>query len=189
MTAYVRLIVADHLDKKQFAQWFECVETALPSGLIGQAHLRPGVFSKFYSKRTRHGQMAYVVPLVRNLDSSEIYKLVHSWNQLFPEHDFIIDYSQDSESINTPSLDLATHKIEQVLNSWGKQQHQRWMDQHMSSGWRYGVKLSVKDKTHPWLQPWESLPPAAREQNIQGARDLVKLLNDVGYAMVQKPQA
>jgi hypothetical protein len=189
MTAYVRLIVADSLDKKQFAQWFDCVETTLPSGLIGQAHLRPGVFSKFYSKRTKKGQMAYVVPLVRNLDASEIYKLVQNWNQQFADHDFIIDYSQDSESISKPSLDLATHKIEQALDSWGKQQHQRWMDTHMEQGWRYGVKLSVKDKTHPWLQPWESLPVTARHKNVQAARDLLETLKQFGYTLVQKIEA
>jgi len=189
MTAYVRLIVPQQLSKEQFASWYKTVEAALPSGLIGQAHLRPGVFSKFYSKKTSRGQWSYVIPLVRNLDASEIYHLMQRWNQAYAQGDFILDWSQAADSDQKPSLDLATHKIEQVLDSYGKLQHSRWMDQHMRDGWRYGLKLSVRDRTHPWLQPWESLPPAARTQNVQAARDLLKLLGDFGYTLVQKPQA
>lgn len=189
MTAYVRLIVSQKLDKQQFGKWFQTAEDSLPSGLIGQAHLRPGVFSKFYCKPTSRGQWSYVIPLVRNLDESEVYHLVEKWNQVFDNGDFIIDWSQAADRDQQPSLDLATHKIEQVLDSYGKLQHSRWLDQHMRDGWRYGLKLSVRDRTHPWLQPWESLPPVARTQNVQAARDLLKLLGDFGYTLVQKPQA
>ena len=189
MTAYVRLIVPQALSKSQFVSYYNTVEETLPSGLIGQAHLRPGVFSKFYSKKTSKGQSCYVIPLVRNLDSSEIYHLVQKWNQVYQEGDFILDWSQAADSDQQPSLDLATHKIEQVLDSWGKLQHSRWLDQHLKDGWRYGLKLSVRDRTHPWLQPWESLPSVAKTQNVQAARDLVKLLQDFGYTMVQLPTA
>lgn len=189
MTAYVRLIVPAKLPKQQFALWYHVVETQLPTGLIGQAHLKPGVFSKFYCKQTAKGDWSYVVPLVRNLDASEIYHLVQAWNQQYPQGDFIIDHSQSSQQTLLPPLSVEDKKIEQVLHSWGKLQHNRWMDSHIKDGWRYGVKISLKDRTHPWLQPWESLPESARQSNIQGAKDLVRLLNDFGYAMIQKPTA
>lgn len=189
MTAYVRLIVPSKLEKETYVSWYHTVEKTLPSGMIAQSHLRPGNFSRFYCKKTARGQHSYVVPLVRNLDASEIYHLVGAWNEAYPKGDFIIDYTQASSSDITPSLDLETSKIEQAMASWGKLQHQRWMDQHMQDGWRYGIKLSVAQKTHPWLQPWESLPPQARRDNLTAARDLLKSLKDFGYTLVHEPRA
>jgi hypothetical protein len=188
MTAYIKLVVTQELAPKTYALWYHTVEQSLPSGMISQTEISPGKLSRLYRKQTPKGQHCYVIPLVRDLDSSEIYQTVEAWNQAWPKGDFVIDWSQPV-GIHAPSLDMATHKIEQALESWAKTQHQRWMSQHLKDGWRFGVKLSTRDRTHPWLQPWESLPPQAQATNLQAARDLLDALGQFGYTVVQKTQA
>lgn len=189
MASYVRIIVPQKLSRSQFVLWFNTVDKTLPSGLIGQTQLRPDTYSKFYSKKLGNNRHTYVVPLVRDLDASEIHQLLKAWNQAYPDGDFVLDYSQPVEHMSTPAQDLPDQKIAKVMEDWSKQQHQKWMQDHMQRGWRFGTNLSVTNKTHPWLQPWESLPQIAKDKNMQACRDLLKTLHDYGYTVVQKLDA
>ena len=191
MTAYVQIIVPNEFTPQQIKTWFSTVQDNVPSGLIGSTSLQQKGEtreSKFFHKQTANGKHAYVIPLVRDLDASEVHSILKKWCELYSEGDFTFDYSQSEGIQHAPPPSLEQHKIDQVLDAWAKHQHQAWMKRHTEQGWRYGVKLSSRDKTHPWLQPWESLPPRARELNVHGVKDLLKILNDFGYTIVQKPQ-
>jgi hypothetical protein len=188
MSAFIKLVVPQELEPKSYALWYHTVETTLASGIIAHTQIAPGKQSKLYHKKTAKGQHCYVIPLTRDLDRSEIYRTVEAWHKSWPKGDFVIDWSQPV-GLHAPSLDLATHKIEQAMDAWAKIQHQRWMSQHLADGWRYGTKISTKEKTHPWLQPWESLPPQAQKNNLQAAKDLLAAFDQFGYTVVQKHTA
>ena len=192
MTAYVQIIVPQEFTQQQIKTWFHTVENAIPSGLISSTGIQQkGQVrnSKFFHKPTANNKHAYVIPLVRDLDASEVHAILKKWCELYPKGDFTFDYSQSETMQHATPPSLEQSKIDQVLDAWAKHQHQAWMKRHTDQGWRYGVTLSSRDKTHPWLQPWESLPPQARELNLNGVKDLLKILNDFGYTIVQKPQA
>jgi len=192
MTAYVQIIVPQEFTPQQIKTWFATVENNLPSGLISSTSLeQKGQVrnSKFFHKQTANKKHAYVIPLVRDLDASEVHSILKNWCEIYSDGDFTFDYSQSEGIKSAPPPSLEQHKIDQVLDAWAKHQHQAWMKRHTDQGWRYGVRLSSKDKTHPWIQPWEILPSQAREINIKGVKDLLHILNDFGYTLVQKAES
>lgn len=191
MTAYIQLIVPEQLDKHTFTAWFECVKNHVPSGLLGNTqieHRGEPKQTNFYQKPTVSGKHAYVIPLVRNLDASEVHGILKAWCLVYPEGDFLLDYSQDVQKPPAESDLLTQHTWELMCDAWCKQQHVTWMQDKQAAGWRYGATVSVTNKTHPWMQPWETLPEAGKQQNVQAFQSLLQVLSDFGYEVRQKPE-
>lgn len=190
MSAYIRLITPTQLSKDQIRQWFGIIEKYLPTGMIASTTIvvdDKEKSTKFYAKKL-DDKFSYIVPLVRDLASNEIHDLVQRWNTAYPEGDYIIDYSQNDVHYPTYSTNsIEQRKIEQVLDSWAKKEHKRWMQNAIDHGWKYGTTMSTKSKTHPWLQPWEQLPAIAQQQKLSGVKDLLSALNDFGYTIIQRP--
>jgi hypothetical protein len=44
-------------------------------------------------------------------------------------------------------------------NAPASAQHDSWMQFKLSDGWRYGPAKDAAAKTHPWLVPFDELPP------------------------------
>jgi len=192
MTSYISLFVPKKLTKDVASLWFNTVQNVLPSGLISQTTLyshSDAKESNFYCKKLKNGKLAYVIPLVRDLDASEIHNIVQQWCKAYPAGDFLVDYSQNSLELPIGTNSLEQSKINEILDLWAKSQHTRWMEDAVSKGWKFGVRMSSKDKTHPLIQPWEQLPTYAREQNLAAVEDLIKILDSFGYAITQKPTA
>jgi len=192
MSSYISLIVPIELSNEQRALWFTTVKNQIPSGLIGQTRLYSNKDTKesnFFCKKLKTGKFSYVVPLVRDLDASEIHNVVKQWCHVYPDGDFLIDYSQQQVSSPPSSNSLEQSKINEILDLWAKSQHTRWMEDAVGKGWKFGVRMSSKEKTHPLIQPWEQLPTYAREQNLAAVEDLIKILDSFGYEITQKPTA
>ena len=188
--SYIQLIVPRKLDIKIVKKWVDCVEFCLPSGMISTTTIvvdNTKKETKIYSKILENKKVSYTIPLVRNIDSSEIHNIVKRWNIEYPEGNFIIDYSQQ-EYLDKP-LGLEEKKIDAVLDAWAKKEHGKWLSEHQKNGWKYGIRMSTVQKTHPWMQPWEQLPEIAKSQQKHSVKDLLDLLNDVGYTIIQKPEA
>jgi hypothetical protein len=192
MSNYISLIVPQKLSKSVVLQWFTCVETQLPSGLIGKTTLYSHDItreSNFYAKKTRSGKFCYTIPLVRDITDSELYFLVQEWNKTFPKGDFLIDSSQNTVTASPGATRIQDTAIDEILNLWAKHQHTRWMKEAVDKGWKFGIKMSTAQKTHPLIQPWEQLPSTAREQNIEAVKDLLSILDNFGYQISQKTTA
>jgi hypothetical protein len=189
MSSYVSIVVKGKLSKENFALWFNTVQDHVPSGLIAETQLTPDKYSKYYVKKTKRGGHKYVVPLKRDLDASEVHALLKAWCEAYPEGDFIFDHSQPVEHAQAAGLDLTQQKIAAAQDAWSKLQHQHWLTEKQNQGWRYGVTINLSQKTHPWIQPWESLPQAAKDRNLQAAKDLLMILNDHGWTLTQKLDA
>lgn len=59
-------------------------------------------------------------------------------------------------------------------------EHERWMEEKLGQDWKYGPVRSDREKTNPYLRPWEELAPAERENDLATARGLPGLLADGG---------
>jgi hypothetical protein len=192
MSSWIKLTVVKPLDATQRRNWYACVRDQVPDGLLHHSDIPHGGStqqSRYYHKPLRSGAHTYVIPLVRDLVHHEVYEISHAWDKKFPDVDFVIDYSQPVDHVAPVTPDVPAHKIAQVMDAWCKRQHDAWMQDKLDQGWRYGVRVSMKDRTHPWIQPYESLPEQARTPHMQAVKDLLAILNDFGYMIKQKPQA
>jgi hypothetical protein len=43
-----------------------------------------------------------------------------------------------------------------------KQAHDAWVEDRRNEGWVWGIDKNDALKTHPWLVPWNQLPPIQR---------------------------
>jgi TrkA-N domain/RyR domain len=64
-------------------------------------------------------------------------------------------------------------------------EHQRWYDEKVAEGWRWGER-SEEDKLHPDLLPWAELQPSAREKDRNTMRGIPRFLERVGFAVARK---
>jgi hypothetical protein len=192
MASWIKLVVKQPLDQTQRKAWYSCVQSNTPSGLMHHTDLpEKGQVksSSYYHKHMTNGNHAYVIPLVRDLVHHEVYQIAHAWDDKFPKVDFVIDYSQPADHVTPEGTDVPDHKIAHVMDAWCKRQHDAWMQDKLNQGWRYGVKIHMNNRTHPWIQPYESLPEVARAPHMQAVKDLLEILGDFGYMIKQKPQA
>lgn len=192
MTSWIKLVVLKPLDQNTRKAWYACVQDEVPSGVLYHTEIpekQQVKMSSYYHKQMTNGNHAYVIPLVRDLVHHEVYQIAHAWDHKFPDADFVIDYSQPTDHVIPAGTDVPDHKIAQVLDAWCKRQHDAWMQDKLNKGWRYGIKVSMKDHTHPWIQPWESLPHVAKKPHTQAAQDLLDLMMDFGYTIKQQLDA
>lgn len=192
MASWIKLVVKQPLDQNTRRAWYACVQAHTPSGLLHHTELPAQAevkSSSYYHKQLTTGNHAYVVPLVRDLVHHEVYQIAHAWDAEFPDVDFVINYSQPADHVMPTRSDVPDQKIAQVMDAWCKRQHDAWMQDKLAQGWRYGVNMSMKERTHPWIQPYESLPEQARQPHMQAVKDLLEILGDFGYTIKQRPQA
>ncbi|MEO5877100.1 MAG: RyR domain-containing protein, partial [Streptosporangiaceae bacterium] len=64
-------------------------------------------------------------------------------------------------------------------------EHQRWLDERASDGWRYGLVRSQADQSSPSMVPWSQLSEADRMKDREFVLALPGLLADVGLRIVR----
>lgn len=192
MAHWIKFTVNNKLDKSHRLNLYKCVLTCLGRNLIHVTEIQTEKGkheSSFYHVVTSRNQHEYVIPLVRDLTLKEGHDLARKLHDQFAQVNFILDYSQYVHQLPVKTHVHDPYNIQEILDVWGKAQHATWQQDLLDKGWRYGVAMSQKQKTHPWLQPWESLPQAARDHNIQSVENLLTILKQSGYQIVKIPQA
>lgn len=191
MAHWIKLTVNQVLDKPHRLAVYKCVRDCVGSHMLHVTEIQTKQGKSdthFYHAETDRKQHEYVIPLVRDLSIKEGHDLAHKLHEALQQVNWILDYSQTSHQLPAPHIQ-DPHNLQEILDVWGKAQHASWQQDLLSRGWRYGIKMSQSQKTHPWLQPWESLPPAARTHNIQAVEKLIDVLSHAGYQIVKIPQA
>lgn len=192
MAHWIKFTVSNKLDKTEQVKLYKCVTHSVGASLIHVSHIQTRKGSKetsFYHVLSDRNQHVYVIPLVRDLTLREGHDLAHKLHAQFAQLNFILDYSQTASALMVKTHIEDPYNLQEILDVWGKAQHTTWQQNLLDKGWRYGVHMSQKQKTHPWLQPWESLPQAARDHNIQAVEKLIDVLKHAGYQIVKIPQA
>ncbi|HEY0323439.1 MAG TPA: RyR domain-containing protein [Pyrinomonadaceae bacterium] len=95
------------------------------------------------------------------MNIEQIARICHESNRALC--DSIGDHSQTSwdeapewqhaSSVNTVRFHLDNPEADASAS------HENWMREKLEDGWRYGETKDANAKTHPWLVPFEQLPP------------------------------
>lgn len=110
---------------------------------------------------------AYSVPLVRDLTSDEALFIVSAWETIYcGDFDIELSSSYDNKGMgdfqNTIEYDIDESLMTESTQAMNKWEHNRWLDKMISEGWRWGQYYNSKQKTHPALRDWDTLPESHR---------------------------
>ena len=50
-----------------------------------------------------------------------------------------------------------------LADAYKRQAHNEWIKEMMGKGYRYGLNMSVNEKTHPAMRPYDELPENYRK--------------------------
>ena len=54
-----------------------------------------------------------------------------------------------------------------------RQNHNKWIQEQQQKGWRFGLNMSLEEKTHPAMRPWDDLPESYRRRRKLEDKELV----------------
>jgi hypothetical protein len=91
----------------------------------------------------------------------------------------LIGCSFDSELIDAPFETLQGFSEEEI-RLIAVEEHERWMKDKISNGWKYGKKRDDNAKTHPLIVDFDKLPDDEKEKDLDAAKNIFKLLKDIG---------
>ncbi len=75
------------------------------------------------------------------------------------------------------------------LDLLARAEHQRWMNDRLKLGWKYGEVRNNKRKIHPDLVAWQKLTDDRRELDRDSVRRLPDYLAMSGFEVVREPRA
>jgi class 3 adenylate cyclase len=81
------------------------------------------------------------------------------------------------------ALDREIAELNELL---ARNAHENWARLRMAEGWRYGPERNETRKEHPDLVSFEQLPECEKQYDLQMARETIKTLLAMGYA-IQSP--
>jgi hypothetical protein len=87
------------------------------------------------------------------------------------------------ESVGAPDFTFTNREIESLAHL----EHERWMREKVSQGWKYGEPRDDDRKIHPDLKDWAYLSEAGRDKDREAVRDLPGILRDAGFQILRLP--
>jgi hypothetical protein len=76
-----------------------------------------------------------------------------------------------------PSFGFSDDEVEELARA----EHERWCDDLMGEGWRYGPVKDSERRVHPSLVPWSELSEEERDKDREPVRELPRMLALVGF--------
>lgn len=71
------------------------------------------------------------------------------------------------------------------VEALARREHDRWLAERGSRGWRYGPRRDHATKQHPDFVPWSDLPESERERDREAVRGIPAMLAEVGLAVLR----
>jgi len=146
------------LTAEQAQRWYFTVDMLGPEGIMAgddtNASLMLGA---------QTDEFIYLIPLVRHLTAQEAETIVEGYLRV-TEHDFEIETSnvyRSQTDFGHPweyEINIEQEAKETITDAYLKQAHNEWINEMMHKGYRYGLNLSINEKTHPAMRPWDDLP-------------------------------
>ena len=170
---YILQRTAKILNSDEIRRWYLTVDMLAPDNIImGDYESNSFMFAM------QAEDFIYMVPLVRHLTEQEAEKIVEGYMRV-SEHDFDIETS----NVYRANADLA-HPFETdyqisvdaknvLKDAYARQSHNQWIQGKMREGYRYGLKLNLKEKTHPAMRPWDELPKEYRRLPESSDKELL----------------
>jgi hypothetical protein len=117
------------------------------------------------------------VSLPRELKSSNRRQADHIWTKLEKIRCGIMVLT-DWEK---PLFEFTSEEIEFLA----KEEHLRWMQEKIHSGYRYGLARNNEAREHPSMVPWEKLSESEKEKDRNAVRTIPAILANVDLQIVR----
>lgn len=183
---HIQLRTPEPISGEDAVMWYETVKEFGPSGTVyAYKHDGKEVGMEYGTLEDDEMPHGYVVPLIRDIDSDEALFIVAAWEYLY-KGDFNIELSNqfdtaDPEDIEDIELDIEESLRQQVITDMNKWEHNRWVDQMVSEGWRCGSYYNSKQKTHPAMKNWDSLPESHRRSRQISNREVFEWIQRYNF--------
>lgn len=164
---YIRLLTDIELNDHQKNIWYRVVEKFLESTDINDTDTESFI-SDLTSTRAEHEgddefPYVYIVYLSDLISMPIAEQIVDLWSDVYPK-DFEIETSADVEDCDDCDIEIDDMMYEEIKRRASKFMHNRWVDDRVAEGWRYGNKINETDMTHPSLLNWDSLNEQYRKE-------------------------
>ena len=87
-------------------------------------------------------------------------------------------------SDGTPRFSFTSQEIKRLA----QMEHERWMRERISQGWKYGEPRDTARKIHPGLRDWSHLSDAEKEKDRDAVRELPVILHAAGFQIRRLPR-
>lgn len=158
-----------------------------PNGITTSIDMLIGrelVNSRLYAIKGKTGTH-YVIPLTRDLTTAESAVIAEAWAAAYPNGDFGLFWSQ-ATAAHPRSQQMQEQLLHMVAETAAKRYHNTWHQQMMEQGWRFGRRLSTRDRQHPMLQSWDSLPEKYRVTERERFNTLLTVLEGLDLAITHR---
>ena len=146
------------LNAKEIRRWYMTVDMLSPDNIImGDDETNSFILA------SQAEELLYIIPLVRHLTEEEAERIVEGYMRV-SEHDFQIETSnvyRANADFGHPfetDYQIAVEAKNILKDAYARQAHNQWIQSKMQKGFRYGLNLSINEKTHPAMRPWDDLP-------------------------------
>jgi len=82
------------------------------------------------------------------------------------------------------TTELEPEEIEMLARA----EHDRWIEDRLRQGWRFGLRRDVAAKLSPYLVAWEELAEGVRDLDRDSVRAIPHLLAESGLKIVRRPR-
>ena len=117
----------------------------------------------------------------------EFYKEGHR-SQIRYLGEKLMDY--DNNIGLRPIVPGATDSVQELygplLEEMSEWEHERWMQDKLADGWRYGRNLDPELKLTPDMVPYDELEPRVQEFILKSVRNVPEYLEAIGYELYRK---
>ena len=184
---HIQLRTNTELSKDQAVTWYSIVEEFGPQDIIYNYPQGEEFVGLEYGICDSCDMMhIYTVPLLRDMTQEEAQFIVAVLDHKF-DIDFNIELSSQFDAAvmgnfvnSVDELEIDDEVKEEALKGMSKWSHNRWLDTQLSEGWRYGSYFNSKQKTHPALRDWDSLPESHRRSPKYTDQDILEWLHKNG---------
>lgn len=126
------------------------------------------------------------VELSRSLTESEFDYICDAWDISAFKYGTAITTPEVTPDTNSYGLTtISDQQYKDIAISLAKSHHATWMQDKLDSGWRYGQYLSLIEKTHPLLLPWEQLPDRFKVPDLHSPLNILNILQMQGFSLVR----
>jgi hypothetical protein len=192
ITRFVALVVPEPLDQEVAKDWYHCVVDKAPYGIVSVMQTttdKGGLKSVSMVHRETDKKHYYMIPITRDLLEREAENIVDAFSEDHPDVDFDIEATIMPTRFGDkkePKIDVDKEEYLTLCAEFSKTQHEKWVRDHADDGWRYGVAVDPKEKTHPLMRSWDQLPDRHKKIDTDVPQKLLDLLSRHGYAVVQQ---
>jgi hypothetical protein len=160
---HIQLRTHEPIDKEQALAWYQTVRDYGPDDVVfTYVYNDDEVTMEYGTCEDCESPHVYTVPLNRDLTTDEALFIVNVWEHIFPD-DFDIEMSNNYSTMDDDvELSIDDEVREAAIRDLNKWNHNRWVSEMISEGWRQGSYYNSKEKTHPALRDWDSLPESHR---------------------------